>query len=144
MISVILTGNISGGTINITNLVTKTTIGLGNVDNTSDANKPISTAQQTALNNKVDKISGKSLSENDLTSGLKTNYDTAYSHSQATGNPHSTSKTDLGLNNVPNVDATNPANIIQDSTHRFVSDAQLSSLTQINKIKTLALFGIIS
>lgn len=30
--------------------VTKTTIGLGNVDNTSDLNKPISTATQTALN----------------------------------------------------------------------------------------------
>lgn len=30
-------------------------IGLGNVDNTSDANKPISTAQQTALNLKADK-----------------------------------------------------------------------------------------
>lgn len=32
----------------------KTAVGLGNVDNTSDANKPISTATQTALNAKVD------------------------------------------------------------------------------------------
>jgi len=32
----------------------KTDIGLGNVDNTSDANKPVSTAQQTALNAKQD------------------------------------------------------------------------------------------
>ena len=31
---------------------TKANIGLGNVDNTSDANKPISTATQTALNKK--------------------------------------------------------------------------------------------
>ena len=30
--------------------ITKGTIGLGNVDNTSDANKPISTATQSALN----------------------------------------------------------------------------------------------
>ncbi|MCL1937585.1 MAG: hypothetical protein FWF52_04215, partial [Candidatus Azobacteroides sp.] len=30
-------------------------VGLGNVDNTSDANKPVSTAQQTALNLKEDK-----------------------------------------------------------------------------------------
>ena len=29
-------------------------VGLGNVDNTSDANKPVSTAQQTALNGKTD------------------------------------------------------------------------------------------
>lgn len=33
----------------------KTAIGLNNVDNTSDAGKPVSTAQQTALNLKVDK-----------------------------------------------------------------------------------------
>lgn len=31
----------------------RTNIGLGNVDNTSDANKPVSTAQQTALNLKA-------------------------------------------------------------------------------------------
>lgn len=35
--------------------ITKTNIGLGNVDNTSDVNKPISTATQTALNAKVNK-----------------------------------------------------------------------------------------
>lgn len=35
--------------------VTKETVGLGNVDNTSDANKPISTAQQAALDLKADK-----------------------------------------------------------------------------------------
>lgn len=33
-------------------VITKSTVGLANVDNTSDANKPISTATQTALNNK--------------------------------------------------------------------------------------------
>ena len=36
------------------------------------------------LNNKVDKVEGKGLSTNDLTSNLKNNYDTAYNHSQAT------------------------------------------------------------
>jgi len=39
------TGTVSG--------VTKAHVGLGNVDNTSDANKPVSTAQQTALNAKL-------------------------------------------------------------------------------------------
>lgn len=34
--------------------VSKSDVGLGNVDNTSDANKPISTATQTALNAKAD------------------------------------------------------------------------------------------
>jgi hypothetical protein len=35
--------------------LTKSDVGLGNVDNTSDANAPVSTAQQTALNLKADK-----------------------------------------------------------------------------------------
>lgn len=34
---------------------TKAMVGLGNVDNTSDANKPVSTAQKTALDKKLDK-----------------------------------------------------------------------------------------
>ena len=51
--------------------VTKTQIGLGNVDNTSDLNKPISTATQSALNNKVDKVEGKGLSTEDYTSAEK-------------------------------------------------------------------------
>ncbi|QAU06567.1 hypothetical protein SEA_WILLIAMBOONE_58 [Gordonia phage WilliamBoone] len=34
--------------------LTKADVGLGNVDNTSDANKPVSTATQTALNGKAD------------------------------------------------------------------------------------------
>lgn len=33
-------------------------------------------------------------------------------------------KTQIGLGNVPNVDATNPANITQDSTHRFATDSE--------------------
>lgn len=47
---------------------TKSDIGLENVDNTSDANKPVSTATQTALSGKVDKVSGKSLvSDSEIT-----------------------------------------------------------------------------
>lgn len=52
--------------------VTKSQVGLGNVDNTSDKNKPISTATQAALNNKVDKEDGKKLSTNDYTTAEKT------------------------------------------------------------------------
>ena len=39
------TGTVSG--------ITKSMVGLGNVDNTSDANKPVSTATQTALDLKI-------------------------------------------------------------------------------------------
>jgi hypothetical protein len=41
--------------------VTKAQVGLGNVDNTSDANKPVSTATQTALDLKLNKVSSDEL-----------------------------------------------------------------------------------
>lgn len=71
------------GNINIT----KANIGLGNVDNTSDASKPISTAQQTALDKKVDKtitVNGHALSTNVIVS-----------------------KSDVGLGNVDNTSDVN-------------------------------------
>ena len=71
------TGTVSG--------VTKTMVGLGNADNTSDANKPVSSAAQaafdlkanttdvnTSLATKVDKVTGKELSTNDYTTAEKT------------------------------------------------------------------------
>lgn len=45
----------------------KADVGLGNVDNTSDANKPVSTAQQTALDLKFDKAGGAIGGNVDLT-----------------------------------------------------------------------------
>ena len=71
------TGTVSG--------ITKAMVGLGNVDNTADINKPVSTATQaaldlkanatdvtTALDLKVDKVTGKALSTNDYTTAEKT------------------------------------------------------------------------
>ena len=56
------TGTVSG--------ITKTMVGLGNVDNTSDASKPISTATQTALDLKANKaaptFTGTVTASNDL------------------------------------------------------------------------------
>ena len=54
--------------------VTKAQVGLGNVDNTSDANKPISTATQTALNSKVDKVTTASQVYGTDTQGNQTTY----------------------------------------------------------------------
>lgn len=50
---------------------TATEIGLDQVNNTSDMNKPISTATQAALDNKVDKVDGKQLSTNDYSTEEK-------------------------------------------------------------------------
>jgi hypothetical protein len=51
--------------------ITKTDLGLENVQNTTDADKIISTRTQTALDTKVDKVTGKVLSTNDYTSAEK-------------------------------------------------------------------------
>lgn len=52
------------GTIALTSDITKSAVGLGNVDNTSDLNKPVSNATQTALNGK----------ENTITAGTTSQY----------------------------------------------------------------------
>ena len=36
-------------------------------------------------------------------------------------------KSDIGLGNVQNIDTTNPSNIVEDSTHKFVTDTEKST-----------------
>ncbi len=56
-----VTDNLASHTANKSNphQVTKAQVGLGNVDDTSDANKPVSSATQTELNKKEDKANKK-------------------------------------------------------------------------------------
>ncbi|MEY4030588.1 MAG: hypothetical protein RJA90_1851, partial [Bacteroidota bacterium] len=49
----------------------KTTLGVDQINNTSDLAKPISTATQAALDLKVDKVNGKQLSTNDFSTSEK-------------------------------------------------------------------------
>lgn len=61
------TTTVNGHALDSNVTVTKSDVGLGNVDNTSDVDKPISKATQTALDDKVDKtitINGHALSSN--------------------------------------------------------------------------------
>ena len=86
---------------------TKAQVGLGNADNTSDANKPVSTATQTALNAK----------ENTITAGTSSQYYRGDKTFQTLD------KTAVGLGNVANVDTTNASNIASGT----LSDSRLSS-----------------
>ncbi|MBQ7681526.1 MAG: hypothetical protein IJT31_04870, partial [Oscillibacter sp.] len=57
-VNVLESVSVNGSAVTVTNktaalTLDKSTVGLGNVDNTTDANKPVSTAQQAALNLKV-------------------------------------------------------------------------------------------
>jgi|GEM_PF-4360316 len=64
-------------------VINKADVGLSNVDNTSDLDKPISNLTQTALNLKADNL--------DLTT-----------HTNNTDNPHGVTKAQVGLSNVDN------------------------------------------
>lgn len=68
-----LQSNIDAHATNLANPhgVTKTQVGLGNVDNTSDLDKPISTAQQTAFDGKVSVDGTKVLSDTNYTQSEK-------------------------------------------------------------------------
>lgn len=75
--------------------VTKTDVGLANVDNTSDVNKPISTATQTALDGK----------QSNLVSG--TNIKTIEGQSLVGSGNIDLGKVDVGLSNVDNTSDVN-------------------------------------
>jgi hypothetical protein len=75
--------------------VTAAQVGLGNVDNTADADKPVSTAQATAIG--------------EVSTALST-------HTGDTDNPHSVTKAQVGLGNVDNTaDADKPVSTAQSS-----------------------------
>ena len=61
----------SGGTGATTATAARASLGLENVDNTTDLLKPVSTAVQAALSTKVDKVNGKELSTNDYSTAEK-------------------------------------------------------------------------
>lgn len=93
--------------------VTKEQVGLGNVNNTSDASKPISTAQATAI--EAAKKAGT-----DAQTALTT-------HASNTDNPHKVTKEQVGLDNVPNV-ATN------DQTPTYSDTTTLTTLVSGEKL----------
>lgn len=86
--------------------VTKLQVGLGSADDTSDLDKPVSTAQAAAIK----------VVQDDLTS-----------HKGSTSNPHSVTKSQVGLGNVPNV-ATN------DQTPSYTAATTLAALVSGEKL----------
>jgi len=102
----------------------RTLLSINNLDNTSDANKPISSATQDALDNKVDKVAGKKLSTNDYTTTEKNKLagiaENANNYVHPTNHP--------------------PSIITQDANNRFVTDTQIQSWD--NKVDQVAGKGL--
>lgn len=89
-------------------------LGLGNVDNTSDANKPVSTAQAAA------------------DAAIQADID---AHEARTDNPHAVTKTQVGLSNVDNTsDANKPVSTAQQTAldGKQNSDADLTSIAGLD------------
>lgn len=93
--------------------VTKAQVGLGNADNTSDANKPVSTAQAAAI---ADAKAAGTSAQTNLTTHLNNK-----------SNPHGVTKAQVGLGNVPNV-STN------DQTPTYSDTTTLATLTSGEKL----------
>ena len=102
--------------------VTKEQVGLENVDNTADVNKPISKATQTALDGKVDKVPGSGL----IPDALKTEIT---GHAGNKNNPHSVTKAQVGLENVDN---TSDANKPISNLTKAALDGKVSNTVTVN------------
>lgn len=85
--------------------VTKAQVGLGNVNNTSDLSKPISTATQAALDLKANQTTTYTKTEvNALVTAVDSDLD---AHVANTSNPHNVTKSQVGLANVDNTSDIN-------------------------------------
>lgn len=105
----------------------RTVLGLGNVDNTSDLNKPVSTATQSALDNKVTTVIGKQLSQEDYTSVEKAKL--AGIASSATAN--SSDATLLARSNHTGTQAISTVTGLQTALDNKLDDSQLGAVNGV-------------
>lgn len=119
---------------------TKSEVGLGNVDNTADMDKPVSTAVQAALDEKVDKdgavtsVAGKTgvvtLTKTDVGLGNVDNVKQATkvefdAHKNDKENPHGVTAEQVGLGSVNNTsDADKPVSNAQQAALDAKADKQ--------------------
>lgn len=125
-----------GGTNATTVVGAKTNLQLQNVDNTSDLNKPLSTATQTALNTKVDKVAGKDLSTNDFTTAEKTKLASLGGIQDLSLYATLLSPTFLGTPTAPTASLSN--NTTQIATTAFVNNAVANKFVDLTTNQTIA------
>jgi hypothetical protein len=58
------------------------------------------------------------------------------SHISSTSNPHSVTKTQVGLSNVPNLDTSTTSNITDSTNKRFVTDAEKTIISNTSGVNT--------
>ena len=130
--------------------ITKANIGLGNVDNTSDANKPISTAQQTAFDAVNDAIdTHKNNGDIHVTTTNKTNWNAAHTHStsahartDATKVEDSSTNGNIKINGTETNVYSHPTSGVTAGTYKSVTVNAQGHVTGGSNPTTLAGFGI--
>jgi hypothetical protein len=109
--------------------VTQVQVGLGNVNNTSDANKPVSTAQAAAISAAKSELSAKEQAD---VQGLQTQITT---HIDDTTNPHHVTQVQVGLGNVNNTaDSNKPVSTAQAAAISAVK-AEIIALEESNFVE---------
>lgn len=92
------------------------------------------------LSGKVDKVEGKGLSTNDLTNTLKSNYDTAYTHSQSTHAPSNAQKNvQSDWNQTDNTKDDYIKNKPTIPTLRPTIELEVASLTTLTELEKLTI-----
>lgn len=130
--------------------ITKANIGLGNVDNTSDANKPISTVQQLAFDSVNDAIdTHTSNSDIHVTTANKSNWNAAHTHStsaharvDATKVEDSSTNGNIKINGTETNVYSHPNSGVSAGTYKSVTVNAQGHVTGGSNPTTLAGFGI--
>jgi len=106
--------------------VTKSQVGLGDVDNTSDADKPVSTAQQVALNSKEDAFSKNTAFNKDFGTTAGTVSEGNHTHSAAYITDFDTevsNNSDVAANTAKVTNATHTGDVIGDQALTIAANA---------------------
>ena len=130
--------------------ITKANIGLGNVDNTSDANKPISTAQQLAFDETNNAIETHTKNADiHVTTTNKSNWNAAYNHSQAahartdaTKVEDSSTNGNIKINGTETNVYSHPTSGVTAGTYKSVTVNAQGHITGGSNPTTLSGFGI--
>jgi len=106
--------------------LSKADVGLGNVDNTSDADKPISTAVQEALDGKANNAVSEIIND----------------HINNKNNPHVVTKAQVGLGSVANLDQSKAIKSITRSGTTFTATALDGTTTTFTQQDSTTTYGI--
>lgn len=118
--------------------ITKTQLGLENVDNTADLNKPVSTAQTAAINAaKSEALTAAANAKSEALAASSAVSENLTAHTANKNNPHGVTKAQLNLGNVDNTsDANKPVSTAQAAAISAAKTEVANALSATNESLT--------